>query len=77
MNACFLNNQKMALLAGLSAAVIAGAVLVQPSISAFAASQAATGSSSDKSDLTTLEDRGEFEYFCELHPNMVGTVTVD
>jgi plastocyanin len=24
----------------------------------------------------TFEDRGEFEYFCELHPNMVGTVTV-
>jgi plastocyanin len=24
----------------------------------------------------TFEDRGEFEYFCELHPNMVGTVIV-
>ena len=25
----------------------------------------------------TFEDRGEFEYFCELHPNMVGMVEVD
>lgn len=25
----------------------------------------------------TFEDSGEFEYFCELHPNMVGTVEVD
>jgi plastocyanin len=24
----------------------------------------------------TFEDTGEFRYFCELHPNMVGTVTV-
>jgi plastocyanin len=24
-----------------------------------------------------FENRGEFEYFCELHPNMVGTVVVD
>jgi plastocyanin len=24
----------------------------------------------------TFEDSGEFEYFCELHPNMVGTVVV-
>jgi len=25
----------------------------------------------------TFEDTGEFEYFCELHPNMVGTVIVE
>jgi plastocyanin len=25
----------------------------------------------------TFEDEGEFEYFCELHPNMVGIVEVD
>ena len=25
----------------------------------------------------TFEGRGEFEYFCELHPNMVGVVEVD
>jgi plastocyanin len=24
----------------------------------------------------TFEERGEFEYFCELHPNMIGTVDV-
>jgi plastocyanin len=24
-----------------------------------------------------FEDSGEFEYFCEIHPNMVGTVSVD
>jgi plastocyanin len=25
----------------------------------------------------TFEQRGEYEYFCELHPNMIGTVAVD
>jgi plastocyanin len=25
----------------------------------------------------TFEQGGEYEYFCELHPNMIGTVVVD
>lgn len=52
-----MNNQnRVALLAGIAAAMIAGAILAQPSISALAASHNATNSSDD-SELTTFEEQ--------------------
>jgi len=53
-----MNNQnRVALLAGIAAAIIAGAILAQPSISALAASHNATNSTSDDSELTTFEEQ--------------------
>ena len=54
-----MNNQKMALLAGLAAAIMAGAVLAQPSIVAagtYNASSGANTTGTDNSELTTFEE---------------------
>jgi hypothetical protein len=62
MNARCMNDQKMALLAGLAVAIAGGAVLGQPFISALAASRdPCSGTdtiSTDDSGLTTFEKEG-------------------